>query len=137
MVGTVIYALASVGAALSTSVGWLALFRAISAFGGAAGTVIPRAVVRDLATGHAAAVMMSQLTLVLGVAPILAPSLGGAILIYGSWRWIFWVLAGYALLCCVLCGSSCRTHCRRTAASNSAWATNCAAIMPSCTSASS
>jgi DHA1 family bicyclomycin/chloramphenicol resistance-like MFS transporter len=46
--------------------------------------------------------MMSQLTLVLGVAPILAPSLGGAILIYGSWRWIFWVLAGYALLCCVL-----------------------------------
>jgi DHA1 family bicyclomycin/chloramphenicol resistance-like MFS transporter len=102
MVGTVIYALASVGAALSTSVGWLALFRAISAFGGAAGTVIPRAVVRDLATGHAAAVMMSQLTLVLGVAPILAPSLGGAILIYGSWRWIFWFLAAYAMLCCVL-----------------------------------
>jgi DHA1 family bicyclomycin/chloramphenicol resistance-like MFS transporter len=102
MVGTIIYALASVGAALSPSVGWLAAFRAISAFGGAAGTVIPRAVVRDLATGHAAAVMMSQLTLVLGVAPILAPSLGGAILIYGSWRWIFWFLAGYALLCCFL-----------------------------------
>lgn len=100
MVGTIIYALASIGAALSPSVGWLATFRAISAFGGAAGTVIPRAVVRDLATGHAAAVMMSQLTLVLGVAPILAPSLGGAVLIFGSWRWIFWILAGYALLCC-------------------------------------
>jgi MFS transporter, DHA1 family, multidrug resistance protein len=102
MVGTVIYALASIGAALSPSVGWLAMFRAISAFGGAAGTVIPRAVVRDLATGHAAAVMMSQLTLVLGVAPILAPSLGGVILIYASWRWIFWILAAYALLCCFL-----------------------------------
>jgi MFS transporter, DHA1 family, multidrug resistance protein len=102
MVGTIIYALASVGAALSPSVGWLAMFRAVSAFGGAAGTVIPRAVVRDLATGHSAAVMMSQLTLVLGVAPILAPSLGGAILIFGSWRWIFWFLAAYAILCCVL-----------------------------------
>jgi DHA1 family bicyclomycin/chloramphenicol resistance-like MFS transporter len=102
MVGTIIYAMASVGAALSPSVGWLAMFRAISAFGGAAGTVIPRAVVRDLATGHAAAVMMSQLTLVLGVAPILAPSLGGLILVYGSWRWIFWFLAAYALLCCAL-----------------------------------
>jgi DHA1 family bicyclomycin/chloramphenicol resistance-like MFS transporter len=58
--------------------------------------------VRDLATGHAAAVMMSQLTLVLGVAPILAPSLGGAVLIFGSWRWIFWILAAYAAICCVV-----------------------------------
>jgi DHA1 family bicyclomycin/chloramphenicol resistance-like MFS transporter len=102
MVGTVIYALASVGAALSTNITSLAVFRAISAFGGAAGTVIPRAMVRDLATGHEAAVMMSQLTLVLGVAPVLAPSLGGAVLVLGSWRWIFWILAGYALLCCAL-----------------------------------
>ncbi|MBS0561161.1 MAG: multidrug effflux MFS transporter [Proteobacteria bacterium] len=102
MAGTLIYALASVGAALSPSIGWLAAFRAISAFGGAAGMVIPRAVVRDLATGQAAAVMMSQLTLVLGIAPILAPSLGGAVLIFGSWRWIFWILAAYATLCCVL-----------------------------------
>jgi DHA1 family bicyclomycin/chloramphenicol resistance-like MFS transporter len=102
IVGTLIYALASIGAALSSSIFWLAVFRAIAAFGGAAGTVIPRAMVRDLATGHAAAVMMSQLTLVLGVAPILAPSLGGAILIFGSWRWIFWILAFYALLCCAL-----------------------------------
>jgi DHA1 family bicyclomycin/chloramphenicol resistance-like MFS transporter len=46
--------------------------------------------------------MMSQLTLVLGVAPILAPSLGGAILIIADWRWIFWVLAAYAVLCSLL-----------------------------------
>jgi MFS transporter, DHA1 family, multidrug resistance protein len=102
MIGTIIYAMASIGAALSPSIGWLAFFRCISAVGGAAGTVIPRAIVRDLATGHAAAVMMSQLTLVLGVAPILAPSLGGAVLIFGTWRWIFWILAAYALLCCAL-----------------------------------
>jgi MFS transporter, DHA1 family, multidrug resistance protein len=90
------------GCALSPSIFWLSLFRAVSAVGAAASTVIPRAVVRDLATGHAAAVMMSQLTLVLGAAPVLAPSLGGAILIFANWRWVFWVLAAYATLCCVL-----------------------------------
>jgi DHA1 family bicyclomycin/chloramphenicol resistance-like MFS transporter len=102
MIGVGIYALASIGSALSPSIFWLSVFRAISAFGAAAGTVIPRAMVRDLASGQAAAVMMSQLTLVLGVAPVLAPSLGGAILIFANWRWIFWILAGYATLCCVL-----------------------------------
>jgi DHA1 family bicyclomycin/chloramphenicol resistance-like MFS transporter len=102
IVGMLIYAVASIGAALSPSIAWLAAFRALSAVGGAAGTVIPRAVVRDLATGQAAAVMMSQLMLVLGVAPILAPSLGSAILTFASWRWIFWILAGYALVCCFL-----------------------------------
>ena len=102
MVGTAIYALASVGAALSPDIFWLSVFRAVSAFGGAAGSVIPRAMVRDVATGHSAAVMMSQLTLVLGVAPILAPSIGGVVLMFGSWRWIFWILAAYAVLCCAL-----------------------------------
>jgi DHA1 family bicyclomycin/chloramphenicol resistance-like MFS transporter len=102
IVGTLIYALASIGAALSPSIGWLAAFRALSAVGGAAGTVIPRAVVRDLATGQAAAIMMSQLMLVLGLAPILAPSLGSAVLAFASWRWIFWILAGYALICSAL-----------------------------------
>ena len=102
MVGTIVYALASIGSALSPSIFWLSVFRAVSAFGAAAGTVIPRAMVRDLATGHKAAVMMSQLTLVLGVAPILAPSLGGLILIFANWRWIFWVLTAYAMLCCAL-----------------------------------
>src|SRR5258708_34998741 len=102
IVGTLIYALASIGAALSPSIGWLAVFRAVSAFGGAAGTVIPRAVVRALAPGQAAAGMMSQVMLVPGLAPILAPSIGGAVLIFGSWRWIFWILAGYAVICSVL-----------------------------------
>jgi MFS transporter, DHA1 family, multidrug resistance protein len=68
------------------------------------GAVIPRAVVRDLATGQRAAVMMSQLMLVLGLAPILAPTLGGAALAFANWRWIFWILGGYAVVCCaVIC----------------------------------
>jgi DHA1 family bicyclomycin/chloramphenicol resistance-like MFS transporter len=75
--GTLIYALASEGATRSPSIGWLAAFRALSAIGDAAGTIVPRAVVRDLATGQGAAVTMSPLMLVLGVAPILAPTVGG------------------------------------------------------------
>ena len=46
--------------------------------------------------------MMSQLMLVLGVAPILAPTLGGTVLAIASWRWIFWILACYALVCCAV-----------------------------------
>ncbi len=61
--------------------------------------VIARAMVRDLADGQAAAIMMSRLVLVMGVAPILAPSLGGAILLFAHWRVIFWVLAAYGAIC--------------------------------------
>ena len=63
--------------------------RMVAAFGGSASLVLPRAVVRDLADGHAAARLMSQLMLVMGVAPILAPTLGGALLSIASWRVIF------------------------------------------------
>ena len=59
----------------------LAVFRALAAFGATAGMVIARAVVRDLAEGQAAAIMMSRLILVMGAAPVFAPSLGGAILV--------------------------------------------------------
>jgi DHA1 family bicyclomycin/chloramphenicol resistance-like MFS transporter len=61
--------------------------------------VIARAVVRDLSEGQAAAIMMSRLVLVMGVAPILAPTVGGAILAFAHWRVIFWVLAIYGTAC--------------------------------------
>ena len=64
--------------------------------------VIPRAVVRDLADGLAAAHLMSRLMLVMGVAPILAPTLGGLILDYAPWHAIFWLTAVYGGVCCVL-----------------------------------
>ena len=65
--------------------------------------VIARAVVRDLAEGQAAAIMMSRLVLVMGVAPMLAPTVGGAILAFAHWRVIFWLLAVYGVVC-VVCG---------------------------------
>jgi DHA1 family bicyclomycin/chloramphenicol resistance-like MFS transporter len=64
--------------------------------------VIPRAVVRDLAEGHAAAVLMSRLSLVMGAAPILAPTVGSAVLAFADWRGIFWILTAYGAVCCLL-----------------------------------
>lgn len=100
--GTAIYALASAGCALAPNLFWLSALRAVAAFGGSASMVIPRAVVRDLADGHAAARLMSRLMLVMGAAPILAPTLGGVVLAAANWQAIFWICAAYGAICCVL-----------------------------------
>ena len=102
MAGTAIFALATLGCALAPSLAWLAIFRALAAFGASSGMVIARAMVRDLATGQAAAVMMSRLMLVMGVAPILAPSVGGLVLSVANWRFIFAILAAYGATCALL-----------------------------------
>ena len=100
--GTAVFALASVGCALAPTLGWLAVFRACGAIGASAGMVVPRAMVRDLADGQAAAVLMSRLVLVMGVAPILAPTIGAALLAFAHWRFIFTVLALYGGVGCVM-----------------------------------
>jgi len=100
--GTILFSLACAGCALAPDLWTLSALRMVSAFGGAAGMVIPRAVVRDISEGHAAARMMSKLMLVMGAAPILAPSLGGLLLGFGGWRGIFWVCAAYGAGCAVL-----------------------------------
>ena len=97
--GTTVYALASVGCALSPDIATLSAFRLLAAFGGSASMVVPRAIVRDLADGQAAARLLSRLMLIMGVAPILAPSLGGAVLQIGDWRAIFWICAAYGAVC--------------------------------------
>jgi DHA1 family bicyclomycin/chloramphenicol resistance-like MFS transporter len=100
--GTILFTVAALGCALAPSLTWLAIFRAIAAIGASAGMVVPRAMVRDLAEGHHAAVLMSRLVLVMGVAPILAPSIGGAVLQFAHWRVIFWILTLYGAVGCVL-----------------------------------
>jgi MFS transporter, DHA1 family, multidrug resistance protein len=102
IVATSIYTLACLGCALAPSIQWLAAFRALAAIGASAGMVIPRAMVRDLAEGHAAAVLLSRLSLVMGAAPILAPALGSAVLAFADWRGIFWILTTYGVICLVL-----------------------------------
>jgi len=101
ILGTGLYALGSVGCALAPGLATLAAMRLLCGFGGSAGMVITRAIVRDLAEGHAAARLMSKLTLVMGAAPILAPTLGGMVLLAGGWQSIFWICAVYGALCCL------------------------------------
>ena len=102
IVGTVIYTLASVGCALAPNLPALSTMRLVAALGGSASMVITRAMVRDLTDGHAAARLMSKLMLIMGAAPILAPTLGGLILAVAGWQAIFWVCAGYGAISCVL-----------------------------------
>lgn len=102
IVGTVVYTLANAGCALAPDIWVLSVLRFVAAFGGSASMVIPRAIVRDLADGHAAARMMSRLMLVMGAAPILAPTLGGLVLSVASWHAIFWFTAVYGGICCLL-----------------------------------
>ncbi|WP_238598425.1 multidrug effflux MFS transporter [Saccharothrix sp. ALI-22-I] len=98
--GTAVHIGASVLCLVAPNVAVLGLLRTLQGVGAAAAMVVAMAVVRDLFTGRAAATIMSRLMLVMGAAPILAPSVGAAVLVTGSWRGVFAVLAvlGAALL---------------------------------------
>ncbi len=103
LLGTVLYTAASVGCALAGSMTELSVWRLFAAFGGAASLTIPRAVIRDLVIdGVEAAQLLGRLVLVVGVVPIVAPTAGGLIAESLGWRAIFWIAAGYGLLCLAL-----------------------------------
>jgi len=92
LAGLALYTVASAGCALAGSVGQLMLWRALQALGGCAGVVMARAVVRDVFGPREQARVLSSLMLVMGVAPILAPMVGGWVLVHASWRVLFWIL---------------------------------------------
>lgn len=98
LVGLALYATGSLLCAIAPRIEVLIAARALQALGGSAGVVVVRAVVRDRWAGREAAQMMSLIVLVMGAAPILAPTLGGALLALGSWRFIFISLSVVALL---------------------------------------
>lgn len=98
LLGLGLHAAMSVLCALAPSIQLLTVTRTLQGLAGAAVAVVAMAVVRDLFSGIRAAQLLSRLVLVLGVAPILAPSLGSALLALTSWRGIFVVLALVALL---------------------------------------
>jgi DHA1 family bicyclomycin/chloramphenicol resistance-like MFS transporter len=102
LIGFTLFTLAMVGSALAPNMTVLAVLRFVGAIGASAGMVISRAVVRDLAEGTRGAILMSRLVLVMGVAPILAPSIGAAFLTFASWRFIFWFQAVYGASCALL-----------------------------------
>jgi len=104
MLGLTLYIVASLGCALAGSIESLTFWRFVQAVGGAAGVVIPRAVIRDHYDTQQSARALSMLMLIMGLAPILAPLIGGQLLVLTGWRAMFWLmmLIGVALLVCVI-----------------------------------
>jgi len=95
--GLVIYALASLGCAISGNIESLWLFRTLQGISAGSGLVVGRAIIRDRYQGPEAQRLMSQTTLVFGIAPALAPVIGGALLNLLGWRAIFWVMLAFAI----------------------------------------
>ena len=92
------YVLVSVAIALSSSLEALLVLRFLQGLTAASGMVLANAMVRDLYSGAQMATFISRLFLIVGVAPILAPTLGAQFLHFGTWRTIFWGLAVFGLI---------------------------------------
>ncbi|XAS69819.1 multidrug effflux MFS transporter [Micrococcaceae bacterium Sec5.7] len=95
ILATAVHIAASVGAALSTDIATLGLFRVLMGMGAAGGGVVAMAMVRDLFSGYAMVRMFSRMALVNGLAPILAPVIGSQLLLVMPWPGIFVFLASY------------------------------------------
>jgi DHA1 family bicyclomycin/chloramphenicol resistance-like MFS transporter len=96
--GLALFVVGSIGCALAPDIETLIVLRFIAGVGACAGTVIPRAVVRDLHTGVEATKLTSLLMLVFSVSPILAPLAGSLVIAVASWRWIFWTVSALGVL---------------------------------------
>ena len=106
--GIIVFALGSLGAAMSPSIEWLIFFRAVQGIGASSVMVIPRAIIRDLHTGVDAARLMSLVMLVFSVVPILAPLAGTALIVPFGWRSVFFAVAAASVLSFVLVATALR-----------------------------
>jgi DHA1 family bicyclomycin/chloramphenicol resistance-like MFS transporter len=99
LAGVALFTLASVGCAMSNSIGALVAFRALQGVSAGAGMVVSRAVIRDMFPPADAQRVMSQVTIYFGIAPAIAPLFGGFLYAHFGWHSIFWllVLLGLAL----------------------------------------
>jgi len=100
--GLAVFTLASVGCALSRDLGTLLAFRALQGLSPGVGLIVGRAVIRDVLHGDDAQRLMSQVSMIFGIAPAIAPIIGGWMLGAGRWPLIFWFLAAFGV---VLLGS--------------------------------
>lgn len=96
--GLAVFTVASLGCALSQSIGQLIFFRALQGFSTGAGIVVARAVVRDMYPPSQAQKVMSQITIYFGIAPAIAPLIGGQLLLWGSWHLVFWFLTAIGVV---------------------------------------
>ena len=92
MIGLVLFIIGSAGCALSQTIGQIVFWRVIQAFGACTGPMLARAMVRDLYQRTQAARMLSTLMVIMAIAPIIGPLLGGQIIRFSTWHAIFWLL---------------------------------------------
>ncbi|GAA2542399.1 multidrug effflux MFS transporter [Pseudonocardia hydrocarbonoxydans] len=96
--GTALHVVSSLLCAVAPNIAVLGALRVLQGMGAAAGAVIAMAIVRDLYTGRPAATLISRLILVMGAAPVIAPTLGGELLRFTSWRGVFVALAAIGVV---------------------------------------
>lgn len=92
--GIALFTLASAGCALSDSIGTLVFFRFLQGMSTGAGVVVSRAVIRDMFAPQQAQRVMSQVTIYFGIAPAVAPIIGGWLFVHLGWHSVFWLLTG-------------------------------------------
>jgi DHA1 family bicyclomycin/chloramphenicol resistance-like MFS transporter len=102
MAGMVVFTLASAGCALSDQIEWLIFWRALQGMSAGAGMVVSRALIRDLYPPADAQRVMSQVTIFFGIAPAIAPLIGGWLYVHADWHAIFWFLTGIGALLTVV-----------------------------------
>ncbi|MGN6827888.1 multidrug effflux MFS transporter [Paucibacter sp. M5-1] len=98
--GMVVFTLASLGCALAGTIGQLVFWRTVQGMSAGAGVVVSRAIIRDMFPPSEAQRVMSQVTIFFGIAPAIAPMVGGFLFVHADWHSIFWflVLIGAALV---------------------------------------
>ncbi|RZL29068.1 MAG: Bcr/CflA family efflux MFS transporter, partial [Rubrivivax sp.] len=92
LIGLAVFTAASVGCALAGSVGQLVFWRTVQGMSAGAGIVVSRAIIRDMFPPADAQRIMSQVTLFFGIAPAIAPMVGGFLFVHADWHSIFWFL---------------------------------------------
>ncbi|CAN5210726.1 multidrug effflux MFS transporter [soil metagenome] len=98
LVGIAVFGAASIGCALSTSLPMLLMFRVLQGLSAGVGLIVGRAIVRDALDGDEAQRLMSHISMIFGLAPAIAPIIGGWILGWSNWQAIFWFLSAFALV---------------------------------------
>ncbi|MBV9288036.1 MAG: multidrug effflux MFS transporter [Hyphomicrobiales bacterium] len=96
--GVLLFTLCAAGCALAPSIGALLGFRLLQGVGAGAVGILPRAIIRDLFEGREARLQLAAVSIVFSVAPLIAPTLGAAILAFGDWRTIFAALVVVGVL---------------------------------------
>jgi MFS transporter, DHA1 family, multidrug resistance protein len=98
LLATALHVAASIGVALSPSIGWVLVFRLLQGAGAAGSGVVASAMVRDLFAGARFVQMLARIALISGLAPVVAPMLGSQLLQVTDWRGLFVIVAGYGTI---------------------------------------